>query len=73
MVAAVRNYVKVWDLTTGSELLNLKGPRLEINAIAVSPDSRLVATANKEEYIMLFGLVKGRKLTQKRQKFISKT
>lgn len=63
LVAAVRNYIKVWDLTTGKELLNIKGPRLDINAIAISPDSRVVATANKEGNIMLFDLTKGRKLT----------
>ncbi len=62
LVAAVRNFVKVWDLNTGKELLYMKGPSLEINTIAVSPNSRLVATANKEGTIMLFDIATGRKL-----------
>ncbi|HAC63353.1 MAG TPA: WD40 repeat domain-containing protein [Cyanothece sp. UBA12306] len=62
LVAAVKNYVKVWDLATGAELLNMKGPSLEINSIAISPDNRLVATANKEGNIMLFDLIEGRQL-----------
>ena len=56
LVAAVRNFVKSWDLKTGKELESIKGPSLEINAIAVSPDNHTVATANKEGTIMLFDL-----------------
>ncbi len=62
LVAAVRNFVKSWDLTTLREIRSIKGPRLEINTIAISPDNRTVATANKEGTIMLFDLVTGRKL-----------
>jgi WD40 repeat protein len=63
LVASVKNYVKVWDIASGKQLLNLKGPRLDINTIAVSPDGRLVATANKEGTIMLFDIVRGKLLT----------
>jgi WD40 repeat protein len=56
LIAAVRNYVKVWDLMTKQETLNLKGPQLEINKIAISPDNRLVATANREGTIMIIDL-----------------
>ncbi len=62
LVAAVRNFVKSWDLTTLQEIRSIKGPRLEINTIAISPDNRTVATANKEGTIMLFDLVTGRKI-----------
>ncbi|EAZ91747.1 WD40 repeat domain-containing protein [Crocosphaera chwakensis] len=62
LVAAVRNFVKSWDLTTLQQVWSTKGPKLEINTIAVSPDNRTVATANKEGTIMLFDLATGRKL-----------
>ncbi|MGA1622435.1 MAG: WD40 repeat domain-containing protein [Synechocystis sp.] len=63
LVAAVRNFVKIWDLTSGKEVHFTKGPSLEINTIAVSPDSRLVATANKEGNIMLFEIATGKMIT----------
>lgn len=63
LVAAVRNFVKSWDLTTLREIRSIKGPRLDINTIAISPDNRTVATANKEGTIMLFDLATGRKIT----------
>lgn len=62
LVAAVRNFVKSWDLTTLQQVWSTKGPKLEINTIAVSPDNRTVATANKEGTIMLFDLATGRKI-----------
>jgi WD40 repeat protein len=37
-----------------------KGSSLDINAIAISPDSRQVATANKEGTIMLFDIGSGK-------------
>ncbi|MDJ0658856.1 MAG: WD40 repeat domain-containing protein [Crocosphaera sp.] len=63
LVAAVRNFVKSWDLTTLKQVRSMKGPKLEINTIAISPDNRTVATANKEGTIMLFDLATGRKIT----------
>ncbi len=63
LVAAVRNFVKSWDLSTLQEIRSIKGPRLDFNTIAVSPDNRTVATANKEGTIMLFDLATGRKIT----------
>jgi WD40 repeat protein len=63
LVAAVRNFIKIWDLTSGQDLHFTKGPSLEINTIAVSPDSQLVATANKEGNIMLFEIATGKLLT----------
>ena len=63
LVAAVRNFVKIWNLSSGQELHSTKGPSLEINAIAVSPNSKLVATANKEGSIMVFDIVTGKMIT----------
>ncbi len=62
LVAAVRNYIKVWDLNDGLELHNLKGPNLEINALAISPDGSYVATANKEGTIMILDIITGQKV-----------
>ena len=62
LVVAVRNYIKVWDLNDGLELHNLKGPNLEINALAISPDGRYVATANKEGTVMIFDITNGQKV-----------
>ena len=59
LVAAVRNFVKVWDLSTNQEILSLKGPQLDLNQVAVSPDNRLVATANREGTIMIMDINKG--------------
>lgn len=63
LIAAVRNFVKVWEYESGTELFSLKGTRLDLNAIAISPDSRMVATANKEGTITLWDLVTGNLLT----------
>ena len=63
LVAAVRNFIKVWDLSTNQEMLSLKGPQLELNKIAVSPNNRLVATANREGTIMLIDLNKRQVVT----------
>ncbi|MGK7932677.1 MAG: WD40 repeat domain-containing protein [Microcystaceae cyanobacterium] len=62
LIAAVRNFIKSWNLIIGQELETIKGPSLEINAIAVSPDNRTVASANKEGTVMLYDLVT-RKIT----------
>ncbi len=63
LVAAVRNLVKSWDVNTLQEIRSIKGPRLDINSIAISPDNRTVATANKEGTIMLFDVVTGRRIS----------
>jgi WD40 repeat protein len=61
LVGAVRNFVKVWDLSTNQEILSVKGPQLDLNQIAVSPDNSLMATANREGTIMIMDM-RGNKL-----------
>jgi WD40 repeat protein len=63
LVGAVRNFVKAWNLADAKELFSVRGPSLEINTIAVSPNNRWVATANKEGTIMIFDLVNGKQVT----------
>ena len=63
LVAAVRNFIKAWQLPSAEEVLSVKGPSLEINTIAVSPNSQLVATANKEGTVMLFDINTEAKMT----------
>jgi WD40 repeat protein len=60
LVAAVKNYVRVWDIASGNQLWNKKATSLDINAIAISPDGSQVATANKEGTIMLFDVMSGK-------------
>ena len=62
LVAAVKNYVKVWDIASGQELWSKKAANLDINTIAISPDGRLVATANKEGTITLLEIASGKLL-----------
>lgn len=56
LVAAIRNMVKVWDMETATELLSVKVASLDLNAIAISPDSKWVATAEKEGTINLLNI-----------------
>jgi WD40 repeat protein len=54
LVAAVRNYLKVWDVQeNNNEILALKVSSLDLNRIAISPDSRFIATANREGKIQI--------------------
>jgi WD40 repeat protein len=62
LVGAVRNFVKVWDLTTNKEKFSIKASDLELNQVAVSSDNRLVATANRDGKITIIDLTNGKVL-----------
>lgn len=54
LVGAVRNYVKVWDTrNNNAEIMSIKASPLELNRAVISPDNRLIATANREGKITL--------------------
>ncbi len=54
MIGAVSNYVKIWDLKRNNrEIMSLKASPLELNKVAISPDNRLIATANREGKIKI--------------------
>lgn len=63
LAAAVRNLAKVWDMSTGNELMTLRRPRLDLNALAISPDNQMLATANKEGTVSLWDLNTGKLLS----------
>ncbi len=68
LVAAVRNFVKVWNLTQtpegikAKEVFSMRGPWLEITMLALSPDGRLAATGDKSGNIILYDIGKGQVL-----------
>jgi WD40 repeat protein len=68
LVAAVRNFVKVWNLMETpagietKELFSIRGPRLNITMLALSPDGRLAASADKSGMITLYDLNRGKVL-----------
>lgn len=62
LVGIVRNYVKIWDLNrNNAEVLRVKASPLELNQVAISPDGRLIATANREGKITMID-VKSKKI-----------
>ncbi len=62
LVAAVRNFVKAWNLSTDQELWTIKAGPLDINQVAVSPDNRLLATANRDGKIVIIDINKGQQI-----------
>jgi WD40 repeat protein len=64
LVGAVRNFVKVWDVSTNKEKFSVKASQLELNQVAVSSANRLVATANRDGKITIIDLANGRELVK---------
>ena len=62
LVAAVRNFVKAWDLSTNKERWSVRAASLDLNQVVVSPDNRLLATASREGNIVIMDINKGQKL-----------
>jgi WD40 repeat protein len=46
--------VKVWDATTGQEVLTLKGHADAVHGVAFSPDGRCLATSSWDRQVMLW-------------------
>lgn len=68
LVAAVRNSVKVWNLTEtpeeikAKEVFTMRGSRLDINMLTLSPNGRLAATGDKSGNITLYNIGTGQVL-----------
>jgi WD40 repeat protein len=56
------NSVKVWDSTTGRELLILRGRADAVTSIAFSPDRRRLATCSWDNTAKLWDAATGREL-----------
>jgi WD40 repeat protein len=54
--------IKIWDVSTGRELLNITGHKSPVNAIAFSPDGKTLATADRTGGLHLWDAASGRAL-----------
>src|SRR6476620_172543 len=52
--------IKVWDLTTGKELLTLKGHGYSVNAVAVTVDGKRVISGSWDNTIKVWDLATGK-------------
>jgi WD40 repeat protein len=48
------NVVRFWDIEAGQESAQLRGHLSQINAVAVSPDGRTIASAAQEGVVWLW-------------------
>jgi WD40 repeat protein len=54
--------IKLWDLNTGQEILNLRGHTAEVNAIALTPDNQWIISASSDSNIKAWSLKTGEEL-----------
>jgi len=52
--------IRIWDIKTGESVLALDQPKLEINGVAFTPDSRFLAGAGADGVIKLWNVNSGR-------------
>lgn len=58
------NTAKVWDLTTGAELLTLAGHTKAVTCAAFSPDGKLLATGSDDNTAIIWDTGNGREIRQ---------
>lgn len=56
------NSINVWDITNGSNFKILKGTHHFINALAFSPDGRILVSANDDNMITFWNIAEGEKI-----------
>jgi WD40 repeat protein/tRNA A-37 threonylcarbamoyl transferase component Bud32 len=62
IAAASGETVKVWDATSGRELLNLRGHTFAVNGVAYSPDGHHIASAGWEGAVRIWDATSGQEL-----------
>ncbi len=62
LVAAVRNFVKAWNLSTDKERWTVRATSLDLNQVVVSPDNRLLAIASREGNVVIMNINQGKRL-----------
>ncbi len=51
---------RIWDVSTGKELLHLKRPKDTMDSVAFSPDGRTLATASRDGCLMVWDVDTGK-------------
>ena len=56
------NTVKLWDATTGLEMLTLKGHTGQVTSVSFSPDGKKIISRDRENYLKVWSVKSGMEL-----------
>ena len=60
------NTVKLWDVSTGQEIMNLRGHSAEVWRVAYRPDGRQLASASEDQSVKLWDAATGHEIRELR-------